>query len=198
MWFGFPGWEEFLYPLPVLQSGHVEGQERSFRKKKSHMFVRKDHIGLKLQFTFPIPERNGVLLSTRTEKGVVRFFFVYFFFKKIISCLRNMLKKSSCPQKQPGGKREAAILPTFVTVPALAQRYSCQFCRKNVSGAAMKSAEWNSGAAKSTCSFGAEGSERRVWCCCERCSALQWQHLTGKTLPNRTSSFLSAVQKQVC
>lgn len=36
-----PGREEFLYPLPVLQSGHVEGQERSFRKKSKYIWLKQ-------------------------------------------------------------------------------------------------------------------------------------------------------------
>lgn len=42
---------------------------REVSGKKTHMYLSgKDHFGLKLQFTLPVPERNGVSLSARTEK----------------------------------------------------------------------------------------------------------------------------------
>lgn len=65
-----------------------------FQEKKKISLSETGHFGLKLSFISPAPERNSVSFSTRTGKGVLRFFCVFFFLKKIISSLRNMLNEA--------------------------------------------------------------------------------------------------------
>lgn len=51
-----------------------------FQEKKQIYLAETDHFGLKLSFTFPVPGKNGVPVSIRTEKRVVRIFLCVFFF----------------------------------------------------------------------------------------------------------------------